>query len=269
MATADVADAVAQQAIDSSSTRTKRAPHRRLHARRLHRSASGRVDHRAIARLNLFVALFLLLALRQAYVIVAAPSLAARASNPRHGLLDARRGRILATDGTVLAATTAGKRVYPFGASLAHTIGYASSRYGTSGLEDAYDRALTPPETTGDPMTQVQSIVAAFGGKTNDAHGADVVTTIVPAIQKELYARLSQQTRGAGVVLDPRTGAVLAIASVPSFDPNSIDAIFAGLNTDTSSPLLDRSIDGLPIRPGSTFTDLHAAARLSTRNRSN
>jgi len=95
------------------------------------------LTNRAIARLSaLFVVLFLALALRQAYVqIVAAPSLAARASNPRHGLLDARRGRILATDGTVLAVTTGGRRVYPFGASLAHTIGYATARYGTSGLK--------------------------------------------------------------------------------------------------------------------------------------
>jgi len=225
------------------------------------------LTNRAIARLSaLFVVLFLALALRQAYVqIVAAPSLAARASNPRHGLLDARRGRILATDGTVLAVTTGGRRVYPFGASLAHTIGYATARYGTSGLEDAYDRALTPPETGGDPMTQVQSIVAAFGGKTDETRGADVVTTIVPAIQKALYADLSRQSRGAGVVLDPRTGAVLAISSVPSFDPNAIDAIFAGLNTDKSSPLLDRSIDGL-YPPGSTFKIFTAAAALDSQS---
>ncbi len=225
------------------------------------------MTNRAISRLSaFFVALFLVLALRQAYVqIVAAPSLAARASNPRHGLLDARRGRSLATDGTVLAATANGKRVYPFGASLAHTIGYASARYGTSGLEDAYDRALTPPETAGDPATQVQSILAAFGGKSDDAHGADVVTTIVPTIQNALYARLSRQSRGAGIVLDPRTGAVLAIASVPSFDPNAIDAVFAALNADKSSPLLDRSIDGL-YPPGSTFKIFTAAAALDAQS---
>jgi len=224
------------------------------------------LTNRAISRLSaFFVALFLVLAVRQAYVqIVAASSLAARANNPRHGLLDARRGRILATDGTVLAATTNGKRVYPFGASLAHTIGYASARYGTSALEDAYDRALTPPETAGDPATQVRSILAAFGGKSDDAHGADVVTTIVPAIQNALYARLSRQSRGAGIALDPRTGAVLAIASVPSFDPNAIDAVFAALNADKSSPLLDRSIDGL-YPPGSTFKIFTAAAALDAQ----
>jgi peptidoglycan glycosyltransferase len=225
------------------------------------------LTNRAIARLSaLFVVLFLALALRQAYVqIVAAPSIAARASNPRHSLLDARRGRILATDGTVLAATENGRRVYPFGASLAHTVGYASARYGTSGLEDAYDRALTPPETSGEPVAQFQSIVAALQGKADEAHGADVVTTIVPAIQKDLYARLSVQARGAGVVLDPRTGAVLAIASVPSFDPNQIDASFAGLSTDASSPLLDRSIDGL-YPPGSTFKIFTASAALDSQS---
>ena len=49
----------------------------------------------------------------------------------------------------------------------------------------------------------------------------------------------------AGVVLDPRSGAVLAIASVPSYDPNDLDAEFRSLTSDPSSPLLDRALDGL------------------------
>jgi len=223
------------------------------------------LTNRAISRLSvLFVALFLLLAVRQAYVmIVRAPDIAAHASNPRHGLLDAHRGRILATDGTVLAQTTGGKRVYPFGPSLAHTVGYASARYGTSGLEDAYDRALTPAESGGDPVAQLRSIGDAFAGKADFARGADVVTTIVPSVQKTLYARLSRYPRAAGVVLDPRTGAVLAISSVPSFDPNEIDARFASLTTSAGSPLLDRSIDGL-YPPGSTFKIFTASAALDS-----
>ncbi|HVS46403.1 MAG TPA: penicillin-binding transpeptidase domain-containing protein [Verrucomicrobiae bacterium] len=220
---------------------------------------------RAMARVAaLFVLAFLALAARQAYVqIVQAPSLSARADDPRHALTDAQRGRILATDGTVLAQTRNGKRIYPYGASLAHTLGYVSARYGTSGLEDAYDRALTPPQGSGDPIAQFQALLSAFGAGHGDARGADVVTTIVPAIQAELYAQLDRHVRAAGVVLDPNTGAVLAIASVPSFDPNTLDVNFSSLLSDPNSPLLDRALDGL-YPPGSTFKIFTASAAVDS-----
>ena len=221
------------------------------------------MTNRAISRLGaLFVLLFLALAARQTWVmVVKGPSIAAKPYNPRHALLDARRGRILASDGTVLAQTIDGKRVYPLGASLAQTVGYVSARYGETGIEDAYDRALTPADTTGDPTAQLAEISAALAGKTSQAHGADVVTTIVPAIERTLWNELSVHARGAGVVLDPRTGAVLAIASVPSFDPNRFDREFPSLNTDSQSPLLDRAIDGL-YPPGSTFKIFTAGSAL-------
>ncbi|HET6894413.1 MAG TPA: penicillin-binding transpeptidase domain-containing protein [Candidatus Baltobacteraceae bacterium] len=218
-----------------------------------------------ISRLRaLFAILFAMLVLRQAYVqVIAGPTIASNPYNPRHALLGAHRGRILASDGTVLAHTVAGKRVYPLGASLAQTIGYVSERYGTSGLEDAYDRALTPPDTTGNTGAQVGQIVEAVTGKSSVSRGADIVTTIEPAIQHELYALLSQHSRGAGVVLDPRSGAVLALASVPTFDPNDLRAEFPSLVHDQSSPLLNRAVDGL-YPPGSTFKIFTAAAALDS-----
>ena len=205
-----------------------------------------------------------MLALRQAYVqIVKGPSYAAISYNPRHALLATRRGRILASDGTVLAQTAKGERVYPYGASLAQTVGYVSIRYGTSGLEDAYDAALTPADTTGEPGAQLAEIVEAFTGRSALARGADVVTTIVPAVQNALYSRLALHPRGAGVVLDPRSGAVLALASVPGFNPNALAAEFASLLHDPHSPLLNRAIDGL-YPPGSTFKIFTAAAALDS-----
>lgn len=221
------------------------------------------MTNRAITRLAaLFVALFAILMIRQAWVqLVEGPAIAAKPYNPRHALLDERRGRILATDGTVLAATHGTKRAYPLGESLAQTLGYVSSRYGTSGIEDTYDRALTPADTTGDPLSQFEEIVASIQGKTKVSNGADVITTIEPAIQNELWNRLSRYNHAAGVVLDPRTGAVLALASVPSYNPNRIDSEFSSLNSDPSSPLIDRAIDGL-YPPGSTFKVFTAASAL-------
>ncbi len=217
----------------------------------------------SIARIaTLFAGLFALLVLRQLYVqVVRGPALAAKAYNPRHALLDRHRGRILASDGTILAHTVGSTRVYPLGASLAQTVGYVSSRYGTSGIENAYDRALTPPDTTGDPLAQAEDIGAALMGRNVQSAGADVVTTIDPVIQNALYDALSAHARGAGVVLDPRSGAILAIASVPSFDPNALAAEFPTLNHDVRSPLLNRAIDGL-YPPGSTFKMFTAAAAL-------
>jgi penicillin-binding protein A len=221
------------------------------------------LTNRAIRALGtLFVVLFALLAIRQGWVMVIdGPTIASKPYNPRHALLDARRGRILATDGSVLAQTLGNKRAYPLGASLAQSIGYVSARYGTSGIEDTYDRALTPADTTGDPAAQVDEIAGAFTGKSQLSHGADVVTTIVPSIQTTLYDLLSKYSRGAGVVLDPNTGAVLALASVPSYDPNGFDQEFTELSNDPNSPLIDRAIAGL-YPPGSTFKIFVAGSAL-------
>ncbi|HUN28782.1 MAG TPA: penicillin-binding transpeptidase domain-containing protein [Alphaproteobacteria bacterium] len=221
------------------------------------------MTNRAIGRLwAFFILLFAVLVLRTAWVmLVAGPGIAAKPYNPRHALLDARRGRILATDGTVLAQTKDNARVYPFGEALAQTVGYVSARYGTSGIEDAYDRALTPADTTGDPFAQFDEILSAFAGKSSQSHGADVVTTIVPAIERTLWDELSAHARGAGVVLDPATGAVLAIASVPSYDPARYDLEFPSLVADTQSPLLNRATSGL-YPPGSTFKIFTAGSAL-------
>ncbi|HVN68888.1 MAG TPA: penicillin-binding transpeptidase domain-containing protein [Candidatus Binatia bacterium] len=223
------------------------------------------MTNRAIRNLSTaFVLLFAVLAARQIYVqVVAAPKIAARQANPRHALLDRGRGRILATDGTVLAQTIGGKRVYPLGAELAQPVGYVSVRYGTSGIEHAFDSALTSPDLSGDPMAQLRALGATLRGTTVPAQGADVVTTIVPAIEAQLYASLSRYPRAAGVVLDPRSGAVLALASVPSYDPNAFDAEFPSLSSDPSAPLLDRALDGL-YPPGSTFKIFTAAAALES-----
>ena len=224
------------------------------------------MTNRAIRRLGgVFVLLFLALIARQVYVqVVQAPSIAARPANPRHALLQARRGRILATDGTVLAQSLGGKRVYPFGAALAQPVGYASIRYGTSGIESAFDHTLSPPDTTGDPVAQFDQIRAALKGAPMLTDGADVVTTIVPGVQQKLYDDLAKYPRAAGIVLDPKTGAVLAIASVPSYNPNDLDADFGTLNQDPRSPLLDRALDGL-YPPGSTFKIFTAAAALDAQ----
>ncbi len=91
--------------------------------------------------------------------------------------------------------------------------------------------------------------------------GANVVTTLDLGVQQTLASALARHARAAGVVLDPRTGAVLAIAAVPSFDPNQLDRDWSTLVHDPASPLLDRSTGGL-YPPGSTFKIVTAAEAL-------
>ncbi len=113
------------------------------------------------------------------------------------------------------------------------------------------------------PSRSWPRLAATLRGAKVEARAADVVTTIVPAIQARLFELLAQYPRAAGVVLDPRTGAVLALASVPSYDPNDFDAAFASLRVDPGAPLLDRALDGL-YPPGSTFKMFTAAAALDS-----
>lgn len=194
--------------------------------------------------------MFALLALRQLWIqVVDGPALAARPNNPRHAAIAVGRGAILASDGTPLAVSHGAVRSYPQGPLLAQPVGYASARYGTSGLEDAFDGTLTAHTDAVDPFTQLRQIISGTHGA---PRGADLVTTIDLRVQRTLVARLSRYNRAAGVVLDPRTGAVLALASVPSYNPNALDARWASLLADPASPLLDRAIDGL-YPPGSTF----------------
>ncbi len=199
-----------------------------------------------------------MLAIRQLIVqVVDAPRLASDRHDPRVAQLAERRGTIRASDGTVLAVSRGGLRRYPEGAAFAHVVGYSSPRYGTFGIEDAFDRALSAARPANDPFAQA---IAFFGPRTLP-RGADVVTTLDVRIQRALVASLSAYPRGAGVVLDPRTGAVLAMASVPAFDPNRLATQFSQLTKDRASPLLDRATNGL-YPPGSTFKIVTAASAL-------
>jgi peptidoglycan glycosyltransferase len=219
--------------------------------------------NRAIARLvTLFVCAYALLIVRQAYVqLIEGPRLARNEHNPRTALLAPYRGTIIARDGTILARSTAHGRVYPLGAALAHTIGYASERYGTAGLEAAFDAELAPRPLGNDPLAQIEALVL-HRAPVLARPGATVVTTIDPEVERALGAALSDYPRAAGVALDPRTGEILAISSVPSFDPERIDTDFATVRSEESSPLLDRALDGL-YTPGSTFKVFVAAAALA------
>ena len=157
-------------------------------------------------------------------------------------------------------------RRYPAGPLYAHVTGFASFVYGTTGVERAQDRVLSGE----DDRLFVEQLSDYVTGA--EREGGSVVLTLDPAAQAAAVAGIRGK-RGAVVALDPRTGAVLAMASAPTFDPGvlsshdgaSIRSAYERLNDDRTQPLLNRAIRQT-YPPGSTFKVLTAAAAVITLN---
>ena len=155
-------------------------------------------------------------------------------------------------------------RRYPGGPTYAHVTGYYSIVYGRTGLERARDRLLSGE----DDQLFVRRLSDYVTGR--EPQGGNIITTIDPAAQETAFAALGDN-RGAVVALDPRTGAVLAMVSKPSFDPNRLSSFdpadirsyYAQLTEAPSDPLLNRAINKT-YPPGSTFKVVTAAAALSS-----
>jgi penicillin-binding protein A len=196
------------------------------------------------------------------WMVVRAPVVATRGENARpiEEAAQIRRGRILDAQGAVLAKSELGsdgyvKRVYPL-PFLSHVTGYASTRYGVSGIEAARNDDLSG-KGQGSPAEQ---IVARLLHRPTT--GNDVVLTIDSRIQRVAEDALGLE-QGAIVVLDTRSGAVLAMTSHPNFDANQVNSSAEAWRTDPGKPLLNRATMGL-YPPGSTFKTVTLAAGLET-----
>jgi peptidoglycan glycosyltransferase len=180
------------------------------------------------------------------------------------------RGQILDRNGTVLATTQDGQRVYP-NPDLGQIVGFQSRLYGVSGIEATYDDALAGTAALS-PTALLQAQL--LGTALPDAAGADVVLTLDSGLQQAAQAALGERA-GAVVLLDTQTGAILALAGYPRFDPNTlilpdnasqadvdrVQAAWAELNNRGDSPLLNRATQGR-YPPGSVIKTLTAAAAL-------
>ncbi|NLI11252.1 MAG: cell division protein FtsI [Peptococcaceae bacterium] len=212
----------------------------------------------------LMLGLFAILVVYLSYLqVIRGPSIAASPYNHRFQEYEAQvqRGTIYDARGTVLARTEftdgKGKRVYPEGRNTAHLLGYISEMYGRAGLESAYDRYLLGREGADRIRNYVNKILD------RQQSGGDMVLTLDAGLQ-ELAVDLLGGRRGAVVLLDPRSGAVRAMATSPSFDPNKLDTIWNSLVADEDSPLLNRATQGA-YPPGSTFKVVTAAGALAEK----
>ena len=145
------------------------------------------------------------------------------------------------------------KREYTGGAIFAHVLGYVDQKYGITGLERKYDADLMAEDIS---LTNIFS----FTNKKEEKIGHDLVTTLDMNLQKKAYEMLGNQV-GSVVALNPKTGAILAMTSTPSFDPNDLQNTWKDINADKNRPLLNRAVSGL-YPPGSTFKTVTAVSAL-------
>lgn len=162
------------------------------------------------------------------------------------------RGSITTSDKVVIAesvkqADGTYKRVYPLKNFATHTVGYYSSKYGRSGIERIANDALTGKRT----FSSINDVIAEATNQ--PVRGDNVTLTINSKIQEAAQKALEAGTgKGAIVVMNPKTGAVLASASSPTFNPATVDKRWQQLNSDPNAPLLDRARQ-TRLAPGSTF----------------
>jgi penicillin-binding protein A len=176
------------------------------------------------------------------------------------------RGNIYAADGSLLATsvpTPAGTnkvdypyhyvRQYPQGPLFAGITGYDSALYyGTAGIEEQYDSFLTahqqPPQTLSQLLfrqkqpTVTNSVTLTVNPALQKA-ASDALTTLPPGANKD----------GAVVVLDPKTGAVLAMVSNPTYDPNALVGTSVNSEQLAYFSYVQRDPEGyIPLRPVAT-----------------
>jgi peptidoglycan glycosyltransferase len=224
----------------------------------------------SLAALVMFVALLINVNYLQGFQ---ATSLASRTGNIRtfDQQYQYQRGAISTADGVAIARSRPAKgiykyqRYYPFGPVYAPVTGY-DSLYSATGIEQADDKLLQGT----DPKLTVRNLIDLITGKPKQ--GASVQLTVNSRAQQAAYAALKALGKsGAVVALNPRTGAVLAMASYPSFDPNAyatfdgnkLNKIDARYRNDPNQPLLNRAINA-SYPPGSTFKIVTSSTALGT-----
>jgi len=175
------------------------------------------------------------------------------------------------------------ERFYPQGTLAAHALGYVRrdrplprpgetthfylpEMFGANGVEQRYNALLTGH--LGKQLIRVDARGykhATWEGEPAAA-GQSLHLTLDVNVQRALEKAL-RGWRGAGAVVDPRSGEVLALASSPAYNPNDFvpvmpAALWKRLNADEGLPLFNRAIQG-QYAPGSTFKPVTAIAALS------
>lgn len=189
-----------------------------------------------------------------------------------------------------------GQRTWPDGTLLPHALGFTGpitaeqwsaarekglamdSIIGQSGLEAAYDdllrgqdgRLLINTGFDGAVRTTIQKSTATPGSTLVLTLDAELQATLQQALRERIETLRTtaavgggrEACAGAAVVVDVKTGGILAAANWPGYDLNNYRTDYAALSANTAAPLLDRAFQGL-YAPGSAFKPAVAAAALT------
>ncbi len=191
--------------------------------------------------------------------------------------LRVRRGSILAGDKVVAASEVISPsryvhRIYPE-PDLSYLAGYYNPTiYGSAGLEASFDQYLSGSEIL-DPLLEQQRRLLH-----RPVVGNDLYLTIDPTLQSVAQSALGER-KGAVVLLDAQSGAILALASWPHIDPQQLSFnpyvedwgaenkriidYYNSVINDPNNPLVMRATQGL-YPPGSTFKTVSAGAAIDT-----
>lgn len=224
----------------------------------------GRValGNRLTVLVTFFTVLFALLIGNLTYIQVVKADYYQNMPNNNHTIRKSesvQRGSILTSDGVTLAESIQQEngtylRTHPQGSLAAHTVGYISTQYGATGIESALNDTLTGHADYSNWQNALYSLAGI------EQPGDSVVLTLDSRIQQAAEDALSGYV-GAIVVLDPSTGAVLAKASSPTYDYDSIGDTIA--SDSGNGALVDRATSSL-YTPGSTFKVVTLAAALDS-----
>lgn len=157
-------------------------------------------------------------------------------------------------------------RTYSHPLLYAPVTGFFSCVYGSSGVEASQNSLLSGS----DERLFVNRVIGLVGN--DQPQGGSVLLTLNSAAQRAAFdglRALNGTARGAAVAINPKTGAILAMASTPTYDPNllsthdvtSAKAAWDRLSTNPARPMLNRGTQEI-YPPGSTFKLVVSAAAL-------
>lgn len=174
-------------------------------------------------------------------------------------------------------------RSYPFGTATAHVVGYVSAvnkselgddpllalpgfRIGKTGIEKTYDIDMRGRPGRTEVEVNVVGREVRELGRNASITGDRVTLTLDAELQRFTQQRLEQERSASAVIMDVHDGAVYALASGPSFDPNQFTRgistpMWEELLADPGKPLTNKAIAG-QYPPGSTFKMVTAMAAL-------
>ncbi len=197
------------------------------------------------------------------WAVVGPDTILLRQDNPRLVQAESQihRGDIVDRNGTLLATSTFNsddsftrQYLYP---EMDSALGYASIRYGVGGAEAAFNNALRGDNGAKDFLTQLTN-----GLLHRTQKGSDVRLTFDLSIQQQAVKAMGNHT-GSIVVLDIPSGQVLALVSLPTYDPNTLDANWVALSKAPGNPFFNRALQGA-YQPGIALqTPLMASALLA------